>query len=311
MQIGFLFGGQGGQTTTMSAHLYENFPKYRAIIDLASTILGYDVLAKLQDEAALKTTKYTQPLVVAHSYGLYECVKDQFAKPSATLGLSLGEYTALIASGALDFVDGLRLVAKRGQLMQDAVEQTPGTMAAVMTEDFQLVEKTLADICSTGEQVYPANYNSKQQLVIGGTTAGVQQAIRDLTAVGIKRIIPLNVAGAFHTPLLTSIQAEFTDVLANVTINEPQFTVFSNTTKTAFTSANVKEILVKQLVSPTYFAQDLELMAQAGVEHFIEFGPDNTLSKFVRKTIKDSQRSSVYDFTSLEKIMGENYAVNG
>lgn len=311
MQVGFLFGGQGGQNTTMSAHLYENFPKYRAIIDLSSTVLGYDVLAKLQDETALKTTKYTQPLVVAHSYGLYEVAKDQFTAPVAALGLSLGEYTALIASGALNFVDGLRLVAKRGQLMQDAVEQTPGTMAAVMTEDFQLVEKVLTAICATGEQVYSANYNSSQQLVIGGTTTGVQQAMVALGEAGIKRIIPLNVAGAFHTPLLASIQAEFTDVLANVTINEPQFTVFSNTTKTAFTSANVREILVKQLVSPTYFAQDLILMAQAGVEHFVEFGPDNTLSKFARKTIKDSQRSSVFDFASLEKVMGENNAVNG
>lgn len=310
MQVGFLFGGQGGQNVNMSAHLYENFPKYRAIIDLSSTVLGYDVLAKLQDEAALKTTKYTQPLVVAHSYGLYEVAKEQFDAPIAALGLSLGEYTALIASGALDFVDGLRLVAKRGQLMQDAVEATPGTMAAVMTDDFALVESTLTDICVTGEHVFPANYNSGQQLVIGGTPSGVEKAIAALTEAGVKRVIPLNVAGAFHTPLLAAAQTEFAEVLAQVTFKEPTFTVFSNTTKAPFDLATIKTVLVDQLVNPTFFAQDLALMANAGVDHFVEFGPDNTLTKFARKTVKEAERSSVFDFASLEKVMGEEYAVN-
>ncbi|MCM0598552.1 ACP S-malonyltransferase [Periweissella fabalis] len=310
MPVGFLFGGQGGQNVNMSAHLYENFPKYRAIIDLSSTVLGYDVLAKLQDEAALKTTKYTQPLVVAHSFGLYEVAKDQFTAPTAVLGLSLGEYTALIASGALDFVDGLRLVAKRGQLMQDAVEALPGTMAAVMTEDFALVENVLAHVRENGEQVFPANYNSGQQLVIGGSPVGVEQATAALIEAGIKRVIPLNVAGAFHTPLLEAAQADFADVLATIEFKQPMFTVFSNTTKTPFDLATIKQVLVDQLVNPTFFAQDLALMAEQGIMEFVEFGPDNTLTKFARKTVKDSERTSIFDFASLQKVMGEEYAVN-
>lgn len=310
MQVGFLFGGQGGQNVNMSAHLYENYSKYRAIIDLASTVLGYDVLAKLQDEEALKTTKYTQPLVVAHSYALYETTKDKLPKPVAALGLSLGEYTALIASETLGFVDGLRLVAKRGQLMQEAVENTPGTMAAVMSDDFKLVEDVLMTLQKEGQKVYAANYNSAQQLVIGGTKNAVENAVESLINAGVKRVVPLNVAGAFHTPLLTSAQKEFSKVLADVDFKKPKFTVFSNTTKSAFNLETIKQVLVDQLVNPTYFMQDVIAMGDLGVDNFVEFGPDNTLSKFVRKTIKDSKRTSVFDYASLEKMMGEEYAVN-
>lgn len=302
MQLGYLFGGQGAQTVGMGDELYATEPAYRQVIDAASAALGYDVLAKMQDETALQTTKYTQPIVVVHSLGLLATTKEQVPAPSVALGLSLGEYTALIASGALTFEAGLQLVAWRGALMQVAVENAEGSMAAVMADDFAPVEAVLTQLQAQGEQVYPANYNSAQQLVIGGTPASLALATSSLAALPtVSRVVPLNVAGAFHTPLIQAACEAFGEVLANVEFHDFAFPVYSNTTGQIFDLATIKQTLVAQLTHPTYFAQDLQALATAGVTDFVEFGADNTLTKFARKTVKAVERHSVFNTVSLAK----------
>ncbi|QBO35161.1 ACP S-malonyltransferase [Periweissella cryptocerci] len=310
MQLGYLFGGQGGQVVGMGNDLYANEPAYRQVIDAASAVLGYDVLAKMNDKVALQTTKFTQPLVVAHSLGLLATVKDEAPAPTVALGLSLGEYTALIASGALTFEAGLELVAQRGLLMQAVVGHTAGNMAAVVTDDFATVEAALTQLQEQGEQVYPANYNSAQQLVIGGTPASLTVAIAALLELPtVSRVVPLNVAGAFHTPLLAAASEPFRRAIAGVEFHDCTFPVYSNTTEKIFERATIKETLVDQLTNPTYFAQDLQYLVADGVTELLEFGPDATLTKFARKTVKTTKRLSIFDANSLQKVRAAGLGV--
>lgn len=307
MQTGVLFGGQGGQNINMMQNLYDDVQEYRQVIDEASDILGYDVQLKMTDEQALKTTKYTQPLVVAHSYGLYRAAQKYLPTPQMGLGLSLGEYTALIAAESLDLATGLKLVAKRGALMQTAVEEFDGTMAAIISDDLATIEDNLKQFAAQGLKVYPANYNSPQQLVIGGTPTDLDKVIAIMESEKLGRIIKLNVAGAFHTPLLASAQNEFSNYIEEIVFKEPKFLIYSNTTQKPFISNEIANTLVKQLVSPTYFAQALVTGSEAHqINQLIEFGPDNTLSKFAKKTLgNDISRHSIFNQASFEKVQGE------
>lgn len=306
MNIGILMSGQGAQKVGMAADLYAELPVYRAAIDEASAILGYDLQAEVNmNEHKLQQTAYAQAAILAMSVGIYRALADVLPQPKAALGLSLGEYSALTVAGSFNFAQAIAIVRDRGAYMQAAGEAHPGKMVAAMTDDQALVTKTLQDLAAAGKQVYPANYNTFNQLVFGGVTADVDTAMAVLTDAGVNLLIELPVSGAFHTPLLASAAAELTGRLADEAFGENAYPVYSNTTGQVFD--DVHATLLKQIVAPTFFAQALQKMvADEQIDTLIEFGPSDTLSKFARKIVgKEVKRYNVNDLASYEKLRAD------
>lgn len=303
MNIGILMSGQGAQKVGMATDLYANLPAYRATIDRASAVLGYDLQATVNmDEARLNQTAYAQAAILAMSVGIYNTLADILPEPKATLGLSLGEYSALTIAGVFDFEQAIAIVRDRGAYMQKAGEVNPGKMVAAMTEDQTMVVDVLSELAAAGKRVYPANYNTFNQLVFGGVAADVDVAMEVLAANGVKRLIELPVTGAFHTPLLNSAAENLANRLAGESFGEAHYPVYSNTTGRAF--IDVHATLLEQITAPTYFAQALQNMVKdVKVDTLIEFGPSDTLSKFARKVVdKTVNRYSVSDMASYEKL---------
>lgn len=302
MKIGILFSGQGAQQVGMGADLYAQVPDFQQTIDQASKVLGYDLADLMANDAEkLAQTQYAQPAILAMSMGIIRALPHM--QPVGGLGLSLGEYSALTAAGAFDFEQAIALIQDRGTYMQAAGEANPGKMVAVMTDDQPLVEKTLTRLQTSGKQVWAANYNTFQQLVIGGVGEDVDIAVAQLEQAGVSRLIPLPVAGAFHTPLLQSAATQMQARLADETIQPTVYPVWSNTTKQAFDVADIKDVLVQQVISPTYFAQALEQLLAQGVDTLIEVGPSDTLTKFARKIApKEVKRYAVTDLSSFEAV---------
>lgn len=302
MKLGILMSGQGAQNVGMATDLYAEVPAYKATINQASTVLGYDLQAEVNmDEAKLGQTAYAQPAILAMSMGLFNALADVMSTPAAALGLSLGEYSALTAAGVFSFDQAMAIIKDRGAYMQAAGDANPGKMVAAMTDDQDLVVRVLNDLKADGKQVYPANFNTFNQLVIGGIEADVDVAIEALTEAGVSRLIPLPVTGAFHTPLLNTAAEQLSARLADETFAEMSFPVYSNTTGEIFD--DVHATLLKQIVSPTYFAHGLQKMVDAGVDTLIELGPSDTLSKFARKIVgKGVQRYHVSDLATFEQV---------
>lgn len=297
MKLAYLFSGQGAQTLGMGQDLYDQYRTYRQIIDEASLICGFDIQEKTHDLAALQNTAMLQPMIVAMSYGIYQLLAERaLPTPVAHLGLSLGEYSALLASQAMTPKTGLALVTKRGQLMQTASDKTKGQMVAVMTKEHDKVTAICQSI--TVGYVNVANVNTNKQVVIGGEVAAVTQAVEALTKAGFKTI-PLKVAGAFHTPLMSYAAAGLTPALRATAFQTPKVLTLSNTTVAPFTAANLAETLINQITHPTYFAQCLTQLETLGVDTLIEVGPGHTLSGFARKTLKGIQTYHVADQATL------------
>lgn len=303
MKIGILMSGQGAQSVGMGQDLYEQVPAYRETIDQTSAVLGYDLMTEvIQNDAKLQQTRFAQPAIFAMSMGIHRALADKLGDVNSYLGLSLGEYSALTAAGAFDFEQAVALLKDRGAYMQTAGDQNPGKMVAVMHDDQGLVAEVLASLRAQGKRVYPANYNTFAQLVIGGIAADVDEAVAKLTEAGVTRMIPLPVSGAFHTPLLDQAAVSLQARLADEPIGTLQKTVYSNTTGQAFT--DVKATLGEQITHPTYFAQALQGMLNDGVDVLIEFGPSNTLIKFSKKIGgKDIKRYNVSDVASYVAVL--------
>ncbi|WP_413628194.1 ACP S-malonyltransferase [Fructilactobacillus vespulae] len=294
-KIGYLFSGQGSQFEKMGQDLYASEPTYRQVIDEASSVLDLD----LADESVMDDPKNVQVAILAMSYGIYCTVKNQFPKAQAMLGLSLGEYGALVASGALDFKTALLLVRDRSQYMAEAGAANPGSMAAVL----KLAPEKVAAVCAEIAGVYPANYNTATQTVIGGETSSVQTAITTLKEAGAKRVVPLKVAVASHTPLMQSASDKLATRLQDVNFSEFTIPVISNTTGRQFEKDSVKATLRDQLIKPTHFATDLEyLNDQFEVDTLIEIGPGDTLSRFAKKTLKGINTYQVDSVASLNQV---------
>lgn len=303
MKLGILFSGQGAQKAGMGADLYAALPAYRETIDQASAILGYDLQAVANDEAKITQTAYAQPAILAMSNAIINALGDVLPTPVAGLGLSLGEYSALTASGAMDFNQAVAIIKDRGIYMQTVGEANPGKMVAVMGDDQALIESVLAALQAAGKRVYPANYNTFAQLVIGGVAADVDAAVEALTDAGIQRMVELPVSGAFHTPLLKDAALQLTTRLAGETFKATQYPVYSNTTGSMFTADTLFETLTKQIISPTYFAQALQKMLDDGVDTLIEVGPSDTLIKFAKKIApKDVKRYAITDVDSFNAV---------
>ncbi|KMK53836.1 Malonyl CoA-acyl carrier protein transacylase [Fructobacillus sp. EFB-N1] len=313
MKVGLLFNGQGSQQAGMGADLYENLPGYKAYIDKASAILGYDLNELDQDEEKIRQTQYAQPAIVAMDAALAASLKDAgLTNVVAGLGLSLGEYPALVANGILTFEQAIALVKDRGQYMQEVGDKNPGKMVAVLDDNQDMIVEVVEGLQKKGLQVYPANFNTFSQLVIGGVKADVDQAVEALTEAGVKKQVELPVVGAFHTPLLNEASEKMATRLAGEGFGAGAYPVYSNTTKQAFTAATVKDTLTKQIVSPTYFAQCLQEIVDAGVDTLVEIGPAATLVKFSKKIApKEVTKYTVTDFASYQKVVDAINAEKG
>ena len=281
----YIFPGQGAQYVGMGKDLYDNNEEAREMFEKANDILGFRITDLMFNgtEEDLKQTKVTQPAIFLHSVILAKSLGDDF-KPDMVAGHSLGEFSALVAAGALSFEEGLRLVAKRAQAMQKACELQPSTMAAVLN----LPDEKVAEICETIEEtVAPANYNCPGQVVISGSIEGIDKACQKMLEAGAKRALKLKVGGAFHSPLMQPAQEELAEAIEAAEIKTPICPVYQNVDGKPHTDPDeIKKNLVKQLTSPVKWTQDIEAMIADGADEFIELGPGKVLQGLVNKINK-------------------------
>jgi [acyl-carrier-protein] S-malonyltransferase len=303
-----LFAGQGAQTVGMGRDLAENFPAARAWFDHANTALGYDLAALCFNgpEPELTKTENAQPGIYLVSWVAWQLLEER--APSldfaATAGLSLGEFTALAAAGALDFEEGLKLVRQRGEYMQEACEATSGGMAAIIGLD----EKTTREVCAEAG-VELANLNCPGQIVISGEADKIIVACEIAKAKGARRAMPLPVAGAYHSTLMASAQPKLLSALASVSLQPPTVPVISNVTAEPHgTEPEIQKRLVEQKTSLVRWEESMRYLLAQGFTRFIELGPGKALSGFMKRIDPTAQMLNVSDVASLEatvKALGD------
>ncbi len=278
----FVFPGQGAQFVGMGKDLYEGSSLARDMFEKANEVLGFRITDLMFEgtEDDLKQTKVTQPAIFLHSVILAATLGEEF-KPDMVAGHSLGEFSALVAAGALGFEDGLRLVATRAMAMQKACEANPSTMAAVLA----LPDEKVEEICATVDDIVaPANYNCPGQVVISGTNAGIDAACEKLLAAGAKRALKLKVGGAFHSPLMEPAKEELTRAIEAADFHAPVCPVYQNVDGKPHTDpAEIKANLIAQLTAPVRWTQDVQAMIADGADEFIELGPGKVLQGLILK----------------------------
>lgn len=301
----FLFAGQGAQKLEMARDLYDAFPVVKETFDQASQILGYDVRTLIDsDEVKLNQTRYTQPAILTTSIAIYRLLLEKGFQPDMVAGLSLGEYSALVAAGALSFEEALVLIAKRGEFMETAAPAGSGKMVAVMNTDVSVIEEACKKASDKG-YVRPANYNTSDQIVIGGDAVAVDTAVENLKAAGAKRLIPLNVSGPFHTALLKPASEKLAVELKKVDFKEFQLPLIGNTEAKVMEHSQIKSLLARQVMEPVRFYESVETMKDLGLTEVIEVGPGKVLSGFIKKIDKTILVSSVEDVPSLEALLAQ------
>lgn len=281
MKKAYVFPGQGSQFPGMAKDLYESDPVAREMLEKANEILGFRITDIMFDGTAedLKQTRVTQPAIFLHSVVLAKCLPD--FKPDMVAGHSLGEFSALVAAGAMDFEEGLRLVSIRAQAMQKACETNPGAMAAVLALPSETIEK----ICSECDGiVVAANYNCEGQVVISGEKDAVEAACVRLKEAGAKRALPLPVGGAFHSPLMEPAREELAEGIEKAIFRTPSCPVYQNVTAMPTTDPDeIKKNLLAQLTAPVRWTQSVVNMIGDGAGHFVELGPGKVLQGLVAK----------------------------
>jgi [acyl-carrier-protein] S-malonyltransferase len=291
MKTAYVFPGQGAQFVGMGQDLYNLNDETKALFEQANDILGFritDIMFSGTDEE-LKQTKVTQPAIFLHSVILAKALGESF-QPDMVAGHSLGEFSALVAAGALSFEDGLKLVAQRANAMQKACELQPSTMAAILGLEDAIVE----DICAqVDDVVVAANYNCPGQLVISGSIEGVDKACALLTEAGAKRELKLNVGGAFHSPLMESAKVELQAAIEAVDILSPSCPIYQNIdAKPQTDPAVIKQNLIAQLTGAVRWTQTVQNMLADGATAFVEVGPGNVLQGLVKKVDRQVQTSA-------------------
>ncbi|MDR0961153.1 MAG: ACP S-malonyltransferase [Mediterranea sp.] len=281
----YVFPGQGAQFVGMGKELYENSPLAKELFERANEILGYritDIMFDGTDED-LRQTKVTQPAVFLHSVISALCTGEEF-KPQMTAGHSLGEFSALVAAGALSFEDGLKLVYARAMAMQKACEAQPSTMAAVLGLADDKVEEICAAVAAEGDVCVAANYNCPGQIVISGSIEGVNKACERMKAAGAKRALPLKVGGAFHSPLMEPAKVELEAAIKATDIHTPKCPVYQNVDARPHTNPEeIKHNLVAQLTAPVRWTQSVQAMIADGATDFTECGPGSVLQGLIKK----------------------------
>ena len=281
----YVFPGQGAQFVGMGKDLYDNNAEARQLFEKANEVLGFRITDLMFDgtEEDLRQTKVTQPAIFLHSVILAKSLGEDF-KPDMVAGHSLGEFSALVAAGALSFEEGLRLVSKRAMAMQKACELRPSTMAAVLALPDEKVEALCEEV---DDIVAPANYNCPGQVVISGTMEGIDAACAKMLEAGAKRALKLKVGGAFHSPLMAPAQEELSEAIEAAEFQTPVCPVYQNVDGKPHTDpAEIKANLIKQLTSPVRWTQDVLAMIQDGATEIVELGPGSVLQGLVKKIDK-------------------------
>jgi [acyl-carrier-protein] S-malonyltransferase len=295
-----MFPGQGSQAVGMGCDLAAADPLMRATFAEASAALGYDVEAMCAAGPAevLGRTDRTQPALLAVSIGIFRILRREGLRFDAALGHSLGDYSALVATGAFDLGTALRVVRRRGEEMLAAAERAPGGMAAVIGLDDAAVDA----LCAGIDGVWPANYNAPGQVVVSGTHAGLEQLAGEAAAAGAKKVIPLAVSGAFHSPLIEPALAPLSDELEAVDWREPEPPFFS-ATSLRFESTGLVAVLQRQLVSPVRFAPAVSALYAAGYDAFLEVGSGSVLGGLVRRIAPQATVARVSDVATLTALL--------
>ena len=287
MAKAYVFPGQGAQFVGMGKDLYESNSKAKALFDKANEVLGYNITDIMFDgtDEELRQTKVTQPAVFLHSVITALCMDD--FQPDMVAGHSLGEFSALVAAGALTFEDGLKLVYARAMAMQKACEAAPSTMAAIIGLPDETIEQVCVEISQEGNVVVPANYNSPGQVVISGNIEAVKEACTKLKEAGAKRALPLAVGGAFHSPLMEMARVELAKAIEAAPLSKPICPVYQNVDAKPHTDPKeIKENLLKQLTAPVRWTQSVINMMSDGMTEFVECGPGQVLTGLIGRIQK-------------------------
>lgn len=306
-KIAFIFPGQGAQYIGMGKQIASEFKSAASIFEQASEALGLDMknIVFDGDEETLKKTEITQPAIVTTSVACLQPLIEKGIKPDFTAGLSLGEYSAHVASGTINFKAAVSLVQKRGQYIQEAVPFGIGTMAAILG----LSSEDVIECCKLASEigvVEPANFNCPGQIVIAGEVKAVEKAAELCTEKGAKRAILLAVSAPFHCSMLKSAGERLAVELEKIDFNDFKIPLVANATgQIVNSSANIKELLVKQVTNPVLWESSIQLLLNNGVDTFIEIGPGKVLSGFVKKISKEARIFNIEDMSSLEKTLGE------
>lgn len=302
MALAFVYSGQGAQYTGMGKELYENFEVVKEVFDEASDVLGYNVASLcFEDNDALHLTEYTQPAILTVSYAIDQLLASVGIKPSIVAGLSLGEYTALVKANAFSFKEAISLVSKRGKYMSEAAPPGTGKMVAIMNAERTIIEAACLEASKTA-YVAPANYNMPTQIVIGGEEIGVDKAVSLLEEQGVRRMIPLQVSGPFHTELLAPAAEKLQKDLAATSFNEPTIPVIGNTEAMVMKQEEIASLLERQVKSAVKWEDCVRQMIDMGVDTFVEVGPGKTLSKFIKKIDKSVRVLNIEDIKSFEEV---------
>jgi len=304
MDSGFLFPGQGSQYVGMGNDFFNEFSCAKEIYQEASDILEFD-LAKISFEGPedeLRQTRITQPAIFTNSYLVFKLIIDFGIEPGVVAGHSLGEYSALVACGAISFTDGLRVVKLRGELMQNADEMEPGTMAAIIGLSPEQVDKICKEASQMGV-VVPANYNSPEQIVISGSIAGVKKAMELAQDSGAKRVLELMVSAAFHSPLMSPTTQGMTNALQELQINKPDCPIVPNVTaKPTNSPEEIRVLLIKQLTHPVRWVESVQNMILLSGSEFYEVGPGKVLTGLLRRIDRSCSCTPVGKAEDLERL---------
>ncbi len=287
----------------MGRDFYDQYPIVKKTIDQASQVLGYDLRHLIDtEEEKLNQTRYTQPAIFSDFSCYLSFIERKGLSADMVAGLSLGEYSALVASGALDFEDAVSLVAKRGVFMEEAAPAGSGKMVAVLNTPVEVIEEACQKASELGV-VTPANYNTPAQIVIGGEVAAVDRAVELVQEAGAKRLIPLKVSGPFHTALLEPASQKLAETLAQVSFADFTCPLVGNTEAAVMQKEDIVQLLTRQVKEPVRFYESIAVMQEAGVTNFIEIGPGKVLSGFVKKIDKTAKLANVEDQASLEALL--------
>ncbi|MEJ2502199.1 MAG: ACP S-malonyltransferase [Gemmatimonadota bacterium] len=295
--VALLFPGQGAQEVGMGQDLAERYPSAREVFDRANEALGVSLSHTMWEgpEEELTATHNAQPAILTHSLAVYAVVAEQLGAVALTAGHSLGEFSAHVAAGTLTFEDAVRAVRRRGELMFRAGQERPGTMAAVIGLDDDVIEGICRDASAADDGAcVPANFNSPGQTVISGDVEAVERAVVLAKEAGARRALPLNVSGAFHSPLMEAAEAGLREYLDEVTFSELRVPVVSNVTAEPVSDpAEAQRLLVEQLTSPVRWTASMRTMRERGVQRFVELGPGRVLAGLLRRIDRDAEVESL------------------